>query len=84
MGESVTTSVLKFNGRAQRPPDSSCLWYDTQPPLGQLSDTGPGTHWMEMISRHSLGVTHTFPFGTIVWHWNRHPLDENLKLVPEE
>ena len=29
MGESVATSILKFNGRAQRPPDSSCLRDDT-------------------------------------------------------
>ena len=29
MGDSVITSVLKFNGRAQRPPDSSCLRDDT-------------------------------------------------------
>ena len=29
MGESATTSILTFNGRAQRPPDSSCLRDDT-------------------------------------------------------
>ena len=60
MGESVTTSVLKFNGRAQRLPESSFLWGDTrhafwmtQPvSLGQLSGTGSGTHWTELTTLH--------------------------------
>ena len=50
MGESVITSVLKFNRRAQRPPDSSCLRDDTI----SFSGNGSGTHWTEIATLHSL------------------------------
>ena len=64
-GESVITSVLKFDGRAQRPPDSSLLRGDTRhalvmtqlPPLGPLPGTGAGTQ--QITTCHSLGVTPT-------------------------
>ena len=49
MGESATTSILTFNGRAQRPPDSSCLRDDTI----SFSRT-TAWHWSRYSSDHDL------------------------------